>query len=114
MTNTIKISEIVGSEFCLTNEEGHSVHKAIFDELSQNNSVILSFEGVNRTTTAFLNVAVGQLYGEFDEKTIREHMAIENAEAKHLQQLKRVVDGAKLFFSDEEKHAELRRSIHED
>jgi len=52
-------------------------------------------------TTAFLNAAVGQLYGEYTEEEIKQRLAppIE-FEPWHLSRLKLVVDRAKLFFRD--------------
>ena len=52
------------------------------------------------TTAAFLNAAVGQLYGTFSEKKIRSLLKIEDAEQDDLALLKRVVDNAKLYFVD--------------
>jgi len=52
-------------------------------------------------TTAFLNVAVGQLYGEFTEEKLRMHMMPPvDADAWHLTRLKLVVDRAKIYFKD--------------
>lgn len=55
-------------------------------------------------TTAFLNAAVGQLYGEFSETYIRRHLAPPvDAESWHLARLQLVVDRAKEFFKDQKK-----------
>jgi hypothetical protein len=51
-------------------------------------------------TSAFLNAAIGQLYGEFDEKEIRALLTVANIQPDDLALLKRVVDTAKLYFSD--------------
>jgi hypothetical protein len=62
------------------------------------------FLGVSRMTTAFLNAAVGQLYNEYDEDTVRARLAPPiNASADHLRLLKRVVDNAKIFFADKDR-----------
>lgn len=88
---------------CVAASDGHKVHKVIYLEINKNNRVKISFSGVTRLTTAFLNAAVGQLYGEFSEETIRRHLAPPvDAEAWHLKRLKLVVDRAKVFFRDPE------------
>ncbi|MCY1556972.1 hypothetical protein D9M68_937760 [compost metagenome] len=52
-------------------------------------------------TTAFLNAAVGQLYGEFTESQVRERLGPPiDFEAWHLNRLKLVVDRAKEYFKD--------------
>ena len=65
--------------------------------------VVLSFLNVSTLTSAFLNTAVGQLYGEFDENHIRELLKAEDMEAEDRALLKRVVDTAKLYFKDPER-----------
>lgn len=109
----MKIAEIVGSELCLSSEDGHKVYELLYAALNNGEYVSLSFLGVKRTTTAFLNVAIGQIYGEKDESFIREHLKVTNAERAHLQQLKRVVDGAKLFFRNQKAHADIGQKIHD-
>lgn len=113
MSVEIKIAEIIGSELCLSNDDGHKVYALLYEALNQGKHVSLSFAGVKRTTTAFLNVAIGQLYGEKEEDFIREHLKVTDAERAHLQQLKRVVDGAKLFFRNKEAHEDIRQRIHD-
>lgn len=82
-------------------QDGNRVHDAIRGEIEKDNRVTISFSGVTRMTTAFLNAAVGQLYGEYSEEQIRRHLAppIE-AEPWHLNRLKLVVDRAKMYFKD--------------
>jgi len=65
-------------------------------------------------TSAFLNAAVGQLYGEFNEDVIREHLSVIDAEGDQLVLLKRVVDRAKEFFRDPEPyHAAVSGALNE-
>src|SRR5262249_4150656 len=100
---TVHIAQIVDGGVCVAASDGHKVHKVIYLEINKNNRVKISFSGVTRLTTAFLNAAVGQLYGEFSEETIRRHLAPPvDAEAWHLKRLKLVVDRAKVFFRDPE------------
>ncbi|WP_349437419.1 STAS-like domain-containing protein [Pararhizobium sp. A13] len=100
----IPISAIVGGGICVSASDGQRVYDVVRRSVSSGDRVILSFSGVTRMTTAFLNAAVGQLYGEFPESRIRERLGppIEY-EPWHLSRLKMVVDRAKLYFSDKEK-----------
>jgi hypothetical protein len=98
---TISIASIVEGGICVSAEDGNKVHKAIYDEIKKGSRVKISFSGVTRMTTAFLNTAIGQLYGEFSEIEIRKHLAPPiDAEPWQLNRLKLVVDRAKEFFAN--------------
>ncbi len=97
----INIAKIVGGGICVAAEDGNKVHDAIRTEIEKGNRIVISFSGITRMTTAFLNAAIGQLYGEYSDEHIRKHLAPpENAEPWQLNRLKLVVDRAKDFFKD--------------
>src|SRR5262245_41571519 len=98
---TVQISRVVGGGICVAASDGNKVHDQILAELKAGNRVAISFQNVTRMTTAFLNAAVGQLYGEFSEDHLRAMLAPPvHAEPWHLSRLKLVVDRAKTFFRD--------------
>jgi STAS-like domain of unknown function (DUF4325) len=98
---TISIAQIVDGGICVSTDDGNKVHQVVYDEIKKGNRVKLSFSGVTRMTTAFLNAAIGQLYGEFNETDIRKHLAPPiDTEAWQLNRLKLVVDRAKAYFSN--------------
>lgn len=98
------ITEVVGSSICVSIEDGTRLHDAILAAFQRGNPVALSFAGVGRLTTAFLNAAVGQLYNEFDEAEVRERLLPPvGASPEQLSLLKRVVDNAKRFFADRDR-----------
>jgi hypothetical protein len=100
-TVRISVSSIVGGGICVAAADGQKVHRAIYDVISAGNRAEISFFGITRMTTAFLNAAIGQLYGEFDEGVIRNHLAPPvDYDDWHLSRLKMVVDRAKEFFAD--------------
>lgn len=97
------IAQVVGSGICVAAMDGHRVFEVIHDHIVDERKVVLSFTSVTRLTTAFLNTAVGQLYGTFSEETVRRHLAPPlDADPRQRIQLKLVVDRAKLFFRDPE------------
>ena len=49
-------------------------------------------------TPAFLNAAIGQMYGEFPEAQIKANLSVADMEPDDLELLKRVVDSAKDYF----------------
>ncbi len=104
MTATINLVEAVGSPLAVSSADGSVVHDRIAETLRRGEQVEVSFAGVEDVTSAFLNAAIGQLYGEFTEDHIREHLRVVHAEGDQLMLLKRVVDRAKDFFRSPEKY----------
>lgn len=106
----VSVSKIVGGGICVAASDGQKVHQALYDVIQGGNRAEISFFGVTRMTTAFLNAAVGQLYGEFDEKVLKISLAPPvDFEDWHLRRLKLVVDRAKLYFSDQKRVDEIFR-----
>jgi hypothetical protein len=102
MTVNIALAELVGTPHAVSSADGSAVHDRIAEAFRHDETVVLSFVGVEDVTSAFLNAAVGQLYGEFNEEIIRERLRVTNAEGDQLLLLKRVVDRAKEFFREPE------------
>jgi hypothetical protein len=114
-TIRISISSIVGGGICVAASDGQAVHREIYKVISSGERAEVSFFGVTRMTTAFLNAAIGQLYGEFDADTLRKHLAPPvDFEEWHLRRLKMVVDRAKAYFSDRKRIEEILDSIEND
>lgn len=109
-TVRVELSRIVGSPFCVSIEDGAKVHNVIISALERGAAVQISFQGVSRLTTAFLNAAVGQLYDDLGEERIRDGLLppIE-ASQEQLRLLVKVVENAKRFFADPERHRSLLR-----
>jgi iron uptake system EfeUOB component EfeO/EfeM len=100
MKNTIRVSvyDIVGSPLCVSAEDGQKVYENIAPLLEAGNKVALSFAKVETLISAFLNAAVGQLYGKFTEDQVRALLAVEDMDQEDMSLLKRVVDNAKVYF----------------
>ena len=76
MPATIHVTDTVGTPFCVASEDGTKLYAAIFEHLRMHTVVEVSFTGVTRLTTAFLNAAIGQAYGEFSADEIREYLRV--------------------------------------
>ena len=116
MSESIRISlfEIVGSPFCVASDDGRKIHDSLDVALKADRKVVLSFRNVTALTAAFLNAAIGQLYGAFSEDHIRELLKVEDVEQDDLALLKRVVDNAKLYFKDPKRYDQVVRKMLED
>lgn len=108
---TIRVYEVVGSELCVASDDGQKVHDQIAAALKEGRKVQLSFQNVKSLTSAFLNAAVGQLYGEFSEKKIKASLSVADMEQDDLLLLKRVVDTAKQYFKNPNRITKARREV---
>jgi iron uptake system EfeUOB component EfeO/EfeM len=100
MKDTIRVSvyDIVGSPLCVSAEDGQKVYEKIAPLLEAGKKVALSFDKVETLISAFLNAAVGQLYGKFTEEQVRALLEVEDMDQEDMSLLKRVVDNAKVYF----------------
>lgn len=109
---TMVIAEIVESPSCIAADDGQRVYERILGELQKGHKVRLSFKGIEDVTSAFLNAAVGQLYGTVDKAKLKQLMLppIE-AEPDDLALLKRVVERAVEFFEKPDHIVEAEREV---
>ncbi len=101
--------EVVGSPLCVASSDGQKVHDRIASVLKADRNVALSFHNVTTLTAAFLNSALGQLYGTFSEGQIRSRLKVEDVETDDFALLKRVVDNAKMYFKDPQRFNQVIR-----
>ena len=107
----ISLYEVVGSHLCVASSDGQKVYERLTVALENDRRVALSFHDVTVLTAAFLNSAIGQLYGVFGEEKIRSLLKVENIEQDDLGLLKRVVDNAKLYFKDPERYNRVIQEV---
>lgn len=99
----IRLTEIVGSDLCIASEDGQKAFDSIKKALVKGKEVRISFKNVDDLTSAFLNSAIGQLYGEFSDDELKAKLSVIDASNEDLVLLKRVIDRAKEFFRDNER-----------
>ncbi|HLF90428.1 MAG TPA: STAS-like domain-containing protein [Anaerolineales bacterium] len=108
---TLQITELLGTGLCVASEDGQKVFEQIATALRDKQKIRLSFLNVESLTSAFLNAAVGQLYGQFSEEQIRQQLSVTNIEPDDLALLKRVIDTAKLYFSDPDNFEFVKQEV---
>jgi len=96
----VRVFDVVGSPLCVSADDGQSVHDKVAPLLREGRRVAMSFDKVETLISAFLNAAIGQLYGEFPEERIRQLLSVRDMTNEDLVLLKRVVDNAKLYFQN--------------
>jgi len=111
---TLSILEVVGSPLCVASDDGQKVHDRIAAAMKEGQGVTVSFLNVTSLTSAFLNAAIGQLYGSFSENEIRSKLKVADLEPDDRELLKRVVDTAKEYFKDPERFKRAERAASRD
>ena len=101
-----KIITIVGDPICVSADDGQKVHDKIVPLLREGRKVALSFQGVDILISAFLNAAIGQLYGEFSDDQIRDLLSVRDMTPEDMGILKRVVSNAKRYFANRQSYDE--------
>ena len=107
----INVVKVVGDSICVTDEDGKKVYDVINNALSDGKKIIISFDGVTDLTSAFLNNAIGQLYGNFDEAFVKSKISVTDISKIDVVILKRVVDRAKSFFDDPDHYTRAANAV---
>ena len=94
----LSVREMVGRDYAVESEAGQRVFERIAEALRSGCRVELSFENVELTIAAFLNVAVGQLLSEFSADELRDRLAVVDITPNDRALLKLEVDNAKEYF----------------
>lgn len=103
MVNLI-VKDIIGSQIAMATEAGDKVFNTIYSYLKQTTNVTLDFSNISILTTAFLNAALGQLYGEktFTSEFLNEHLKIVNVQDEDKALFPIVIQRAKEYFKNRE------------
>jgi hypothetical protein len=94
---TIPVHTLIG-HLAISVHDGERVHHAIASALQQHHSVIVDFASVTILTTAFLNSAIGQLYGTFSPDTLSTNLIIRNLDESDQELLQLVIRNAQDYF----------------
>ena len=94
----IIVIETAGDNCCVAVCDGQKVHDRIAAAFCENKKVELSFAGTSDLTPAFLNSAVGQLYGRFPPESIESSLLFIDISGEDEIILKRVIRRAKTYF----------------
>ena len=94
----------MGSPLCVATEDGQKVFDQIAPFLERGHSVELSFLNVEIMATAFLNAAIGQLYGQFEEEAINSLLIVRDLLPEDETLLAWVKESSKRYFEDPDRY----------
>ncbi len=104
---TIRVFDVVGTPLCVSSADGQLVYDKLAPLLREGRKVAISFAQVETLISAFLNNAIGQLYGEFTEERVRELLSVRDMLPEDVALLKRVIENAKAYFRDPERFKQV-------
>ena len=96
----IRVFDIIGSPLCVSTSDGQRLYDKIAPLLRTGTPVVLSFERTEIVIAAFLDAAVGQLYGELPDDSIRALLSFRDLADDDREMLDRVIENAKLYFKN--------------
>lgn len=95
---TVQVFDIIGGPLCVSASDGQRLHDKIAPLLEQRTPVVLSFKRVDILISAFLNAAIGQLYGELPEDRLDELLDFRDLADDDHEMLTHVIENAKAYF----------------
>lgn len=95
---TVRVFDIIGGPLCVSTSDGHRLHDKIAPLLRTGTPVVLSFGRIEVYVAAFLDAAVGQLYGELPDDSIGALLSFRDLADDDREMLDSVIENAKLYF----------------
>jgi hypothetical protein len=110
-TITIKVNELVSCNKGVTPDEGKVIYDMLIEAFNEGKQVILNFSGVEMMTTAFLNVAIGNLYKTYTSEQLKEMLKFEKVSEMTAFRIKKVTDNAKEFYKNQEEFSQTVKEV---
>ena len=97
---TLYVQQIVTDSHCISDVQGEQIYKFITKALDAKKKVIISFNNIETVNTAFLNTAIGQLYGKYPGDILKKNLSVKDHKPIHALRLNRVIKTAKSYYQD--------------
>lgn len=96
----LKVSKIINKNLAVTTDEGDLLFQKIDENFEKKIPVTLDFSDLELIISAFLNAAIGQLYGKYSGDFLRKHIFIQDLSPEDTTILIKVIERAKQYFLD--------------
>ena len=100
MESVVAVCDLVQDKLCISADDGVSIFQRIQSSLERNTNVTVDFSHIEMMTAAFLNSAIGNLYGVFDENRISQCVSFSALNQTDSALLKRVTATAKAYHEN--------------
>lgn len=94
------VKDITGKSSLFLEEDAQKIFELLKQKISRKERVVLSFDGIGLIISYFLNIAIGQLYGVFEEEEIVSSLQIEKMSPDDIEMLEIVINNAKEYYSN--------------
>ena len=111
---TVQVYDIVGGPLCVSTDDGQRLYEKIAPFLQEDTPVVLSFDRVDTMISAFLNAAIGQLYGKFPDDRVDKLLTATHLSADDAEVWQHVIDNAKAYFRNRTKFDQAWREVLDD
>lgn len=100
----IEIKKYIVTSMAVSSERAEPIFTDIKEALLQGKNVIVDFSGVKLVITAFLNIALGKLYGveEFSKEFIEAAVRFKNTNESIEEMINEVKANSLIFYSNRE------------
>ncbi len=98
---TILLREQFG-EFALSADQGRCLGEQVREALQGGEESVLDFAGIRSVISAFLNPAIGELYGAFPAEVVDDRVRVINASPVQEQSVELVRSNARRYYQDPE------------
>lgn len=100
----LKIKDIINSELAVSTDNGTKVFQIVNNCLQNKEKITLDFSGITIMITAFLNAAIGSLYGnkEYTPAFLNEYLKVKGVQKEDEILFVDVIERAKEYFSNKE------------
>lgn len=99
----VVVHEIIGSARAVDAADGAKIYEIVLAALMNGQNVRLSFDGIRMVITAFVNEAVGKLYGAMPSDQVDQLLEICDVPEAFQISIDKSVEWSKAFFADPEK-----------
>lgn len=107
----IRVADVIGGPRAIDAADGEKVYEKVLAALQQGCKVRLSFDGVRMVITAFLNEAIGRLYGALPARQVSENLEVRDLLPSFQVSVDKSIEWAKAYYADPER---MERALMED
>lgn len=107
----IRVADLVGGPRAVDAADGEKVFQKLLPVIQEGRKVLLSFEGITMVITAFLNAAVGKLYGELPEEQVDNMLEVRDLLPPFKPSLDKSIEWSKAYYRDPDR---MKKAIMEE
>ncbi len=107
----IRVADLVGGPRAVDAADGEKVFEKILPVIQGGRKARLSFDGITMVITAFLNAAIGKLYGVLPEDQVSDMLEVRDLLTAFQPSLEKSIEWSKAYYRDPER---MEKAIREE